>query len=72
MTLCRCWTTRCMCTVVMDPEYGSGEPTIKGRRLQVSAIAEALATGETKEDIKDLWGITDEMVDDALRCSSVA
>ena len=59
-------------TVVMDPEYGSGEPTIKGRRVQVSAIKEALETGETKEDIKELWGITDEMVDDALRCSGVA
>jgi len=59
-------------TVVMDPEYGFGEPTIKGRRLQVSAIAEALATGERREDIKELWGITDEMVDDALRCSRVA
>lgn len=59
-------------TVVMDPEYGFGEPTIKGRRLLVSAIAEALATGERREDIKELWGINDAMVDDALRCSRVA
>ena len=59
-------------TVVMDPEYGFGEPTIKGRRLLVSAIAEAIEAGERREDIKQLWGITDEMVDDALRCSRVA
>ncbi|WP_419909902.1 DUF433 domain-containing protein [Candidatus Poriferisodalis sp.] len=59
-------------TVVMDPEYGFGEPTIKGRRLRVSAIAEALEAGESRQEIKSLWSITDEMVDDALRCSRVA
>ena len=58
--------------VVLDPEYGFGEPTIRGRRLRVSAIAEAIATGASRSEIKGLWGISDDMVEDALRCSLVA
>ncbi|WP_419842690.1 DUF433 domain-containing protein [Candidatus Poriferisodalis sp.] len=58
--------------VVLDPEYGFGEPTIRGRRLRVSAVAEALATGEPREDIKRIWSLSDVAVDDAVRCSLVA
>ncbi len=58
--------------VVLDPEYGFGEPTVRGRRLRVSAIAEAIAAGEARDDIKATWDISDEVVDDALRCSRVA
>ena len=58
--------------VVLDPEYGFGEPTVRGRRLRISAIAEAIAAGEARDDIKATWDISDEVVDDALRCSRVA
>lgn len=58
--------------VVLDPEYGFGEPTVRGRRLRVSAIAEAIAAGEARDDIKATWDISDEVVVDALRCSRVA
>ncbi|WP_419911621.1 DUF433 domain-containing protein [Candidatus Poriferisodalis sp.] len=58
--------------VVLDPEYGFGEPTVRGRRLRVSAIAEAIAAGEARDDIKATWDISDDVVDDALRCSRVA
>lgn len=58
--------------VVLDPEYGFGEPTVRGRRLRVSAIAEAIAAGEARGDIKATWDISDDVVDDALRCSRVA
>lgn len=58
--------------VVLDPEYGFGEPTVRGRRLRVSAIAEAIAAGERRDDIKATWDISDAVVDDALRCSRVA
>lgn len=58
--------------VVLDPEYGFGEPTVRGRRLRVSAIAEAIAAGEARDDIKATWDISDDIVDDALRCSRVA
>ena len=58
--------------VVLDPEFGFGEPTIRGRRLRVSAIAEAIAAGDARDDIKATWDISDDVVDDALRCSRVA
>ena len=58
--------------VVLDPEFGFGEPTVRGRRLRVSAIAEAIAAGEAHDDIKATWDISDAVVDDALRCSRVA
>ena len=58
--------------VVLDPERGFGEPTIRGRRLRVSSIAEAISTGQPRSEIKDLWNISDEMLEDALRCSLVA
>ena len=58
--------------VVLDPEFGFGEPTVRGRRLRVSAIAEAIAAGEARDDIKATWDISDDVVDDALRCSRVA
>ena len=58
--------------VVLDPEYGFGEPTVRGRRLRVSAIAEAIAAGERRDDIKATWDISDAVDDDALRCSRVA
>lgn len=58
--------------VVLDPEYGFGEPTVRGRRLRVSAIAELIAAGEARDDIKATWDISDDIVDDALRCSRVA
>ena len=58
--------------VVIDPEYGFGEPTVRGRRLRISAIAEAIAAGEARDEIKETWDICDGIVDDALRCSRVA
>ena len=58
--------------VAIDPEYAAGEPTIKGRRLRVDTIIEALSVGEHPEDIAKMWHITPQAVDDAVRCSNVA
>lgn len=58
--------------VVLDPEYASGEPTIKGRRLRVNDIVEAVAAGEPTESIKAMWGLTDEQYRDAVRQSKIA
>ena len=58
--------------VVIDPEYASGEPTITGRRLRVATVAEALAAGEQRDAVAEMWDITPEAVDDAVRCSNVA
>lgn len=57
--------------VVIDPEYASGEPTIAGRRLRVANVAESIAAGETRDAVAEMWDITPEAVDDAVRCSNV-
>lgn len=58
--------------VVLDPDFASGEPTIKGRRLRVSDIVEAAAAGESGESIKAMWRLTDEQYSDAVRHSKLA
>lgn len=58
--------------VVIDPEYASGEPTITGRRLRVAAVAEAITAGEQRDAVAEMWDITPQAVDDAVRCSNVA
>ena len=58
--------------VVIDPEYASGEPTIAGRRLRVATVAEAIAAGEQREAVAEMWDIRPQAVDDAVCCSNVA
>ena len=58
--------------VVIDPEYASGEPTITGRRLRVATVAESIVAGEQREAVAEMWDITPQAVDDAVRCSNVA
>ncbi len=58
--------------VVIDPEYASGEPTISGRRLRVATLVEALEAGERPEAVAEMWEVTPEAVEDAVRCSNVA
>lgn len=58
--------------VVLDPDYASGEPTIKGRRLRVSDIVEAAAAGESGESIKAMWDLTDDQYSDAVQYSKIA
>ncbi len=58
--------------VAIDPEYASGEPTIIGRRLRVATVVESIATGESREAVAEMWSITPQAVEDALRCSNVA
>ena len=58
--------------VVIDPEFASGEPTIKGRRLRVSDIVDAATAGESDVSIKAMWNLTDEQYGDAVRYSKIA
>ena len=59
-------------TIVADPEYSSGRPTIAGRRLRADVIAEAVAAGERRSEVAKMWDIAPETVDDAVRFLSVA
>lgn len=58
--------------VVLDPDYASGEPTIRGRRLRVYDIVEAVADGESEDSIKAMWDLTDQQYSDAVRQSKIA
>lgn len=58
--------------VVLDPDYASGEPTIKGRRLRVYDIVEAVTAGVSDESIKAMWDLTEEQYSDAVRQSKIA
>ena len=58
--------------IVLDPKYASGEPTVIGRRLRVSAIAEAMAAGMDLDTVAKTWGIGKDVAKEALRCSRVA
>ena len=59
-------------TITVDPSYSSGEPTVKGRRLRVASIIEAVEAGETRDEIRDTWSIDDQVIDDAVRCTQIA
>lgn len=59
-------------TIVADPEYSSGRPTIAGRRLRADVIAEAVAAGERRSEVARMWDISPAAVDDAVRFLSVA
>jgi len=59
-------------SIVIDPEYASGEPTIAGRRLRVATVAESVVAGESRGAVAEMWNITPRAVDGAVRCSRVA
>jgi len=58
--------------IAIDPAYASGEPTITGRRLRVADIAEALAVGESRESIAEMWGLSMDQVSAAVQWSNIA
>ena len=59
-------------TITVDPLYSFGEPTVRGRRLRAASIIEAVAAGESRKEIRETWDISDETIDDAVRCSKIA
>ena len=59
-------------TVVVDPEYASGQPTMAGRRLRAEIIAEAVNAGERRAEVARMWDLTAAAVDDAVRFLSRA
>lgn len=59
-------------TVVLDPEYASGLPTMAGRRLRADIIAEAVNAGEHRLEVARMWDLTPAAVDDAVHFMSRA
>ena len=58
--------------VVIDPEYSSGSPTIKGRRLRVDAVAGAVTSGQSPQEVAQMCDIPVQAVEDALAYADIA
>jgi uncharacterized protein (DUF433 family) len=54
--------------IVVDPAVMLGQPVIRGTRFPVYAVVEALAAGDTKEDLLEAYPfLSAEDLDQALR-----
>lgn len=56
--------------VVMDPRKAFGQPAIHGVRTE--SLAEDYRAGASREELADLYDLTDELVDEALRFELIA
>ena len=53
--------------VVVDPHHQFGQPVINGTNLQTKTIFRLYDAGESKDNICNLYEITESQVDDAIR-----
>jgi uncharacterized protein (DUF433 family) len=53
--------------VISDPEILGGRPIIKGHRITVSQIIGHFAAGDTIEEIRDAYDLTESEIRAALR-----
>lgn len=56
--------------VVMDPRRSFGQPAI--RSVQTGALAEAFRAGASREELADLFDLSEEQVDQAIRFELIA
>lgn len=56
--------------VVMDPERSFGQPSV--RNVRTEALAEAFRAGTSRDELADLYELTPEQVDQALRFELIA
>ncbi|MBA3308673.1 MAG: DUF433 domain-containing protein [Nocardioidaceae bacterium] len=56
--------------VVMDPEFAFGQPAVRSVRTDV--LAEDYRAGTSRDDMADLYELTAEQVDEALRFEMIA
>lgn len=56
--------------VVMDPRRAFGQPAI--RSVQTESLAEDYRAGTSREDLADLYDLTERQVDEALRFELIA
>lgn len=57
-------------TVVMDPQRTFGQPAV--RNVRTESLAEDFRAGTSREDIADLYDLTLEQVDEAIRFELIA
>jgi uncharacterized protein (DUF433 family) len=53
--------------IVVDPDHQFGLPTISGTNIQTKTILNLYESGESKESIRILYGISDPQIIDALQ-----
>src|SRR5438093_12697005 len=60
--------------IVADPEICHGKPTFKGTRIMVWQVLDALARGESWEEIVEAWngGISREAIAETVRLARSA
>ena len=56
--------------VVMDPRHSFGQPAI--RNVRTESLAEDFRAGTTREDLADLYDLSPEQVDEAIRFELIA
>lgn len=56
--------------VVMDPRRSFGQPTV--RNVRTEALAEDFRAGTSREELADLYDLTPEQVDEAIRFELIA
>jgi uncharacterized protein (DUF433 family) len=52
--------------VRLDPEYGFGEPTVRGRNVRTDVLAEAVRAGDSIASVANGWSLTIEEVNAAV------
>jgi uncharacterized protein (DUF433 family) len=53
--------------IAVDPDYLSGRPTIRGRRVPVSLVAELAEEEDGSKILHDDYDLTSDQIDDAVR-----
>jgi uncharacterized protein (DUF433 family) len=56
--------------ISMDPAVRFGKPCLSGTRIDVTTIIDALAAGDSFDDVQDAYRVTREQVLSALRYAS--
>jgi uncharacterized protein (DUF433 family) len=55
-------------TIVIDPERGFGRPTLAGKGVRVDIVVERYRAGETIDELARDYGVSVDLIDDAVRC----
>jgi uncharacterized protein (DUF433 family) len=56
--------------VVMNPQHAFGQPAI--RNVRTDTIAEQYRAGTSREELADLYDLTTDQVDEAIRFELIA
>jgi len=55
-------------SIVIDPSYGFGRPTLAGKGIRVDIIVERYRAGESIAELASDYRVASELIDDAVRC----